>query len=96
MTKLRLPAKVPSEGARRLAWWLCERGPDALPRLAASLRTETSTIERWIAGDLEPGAEMSGALSRHTKHAIVVPDWRSPAAAEWFARPVVRQYRMAA
>lgn len=96
MNLLRLPARVPNEGARRLAWWLCEQPRGAIARLAGTLHIDSSTVERWISGEIEPGAEVSYGVSLFTKHAVVTSDWRSLPEGGWFERPIVRQYRKAA
>jgi hypothetical protein len=96
MNRLRLPVRVPNEGARRLAWWLCEQPRDAMKRLAGTLPVEPTTVERWISGGIEPGAEVSYAISLFTQHAVVTSDWRSPPEGGWFDRPAPRTYRKAA
>ncbi len=96
MFKMHLRARVPNEGARRLAWWLGERGGAGVGRLASAGECDIERIERLLAGELEPGAELAFRISRATGGAVVTRDWRDAAAGGWGDRPAERELRCAA
>ena len=88
--KMHLRAKVPNEGARRLCWWLAvshDRGVEKL----AEIGIDRVTIDRLLAGELEPGADMSHAIFLATGCAVCSRDWRAPAQGGWGDRPAPRQ-----
>lgn len=93
--KMLLKARVPNEGARRLAQYLLT-GPLSIEGLAREALVTPMTLLRLVEGDLEPGAELSLRLSLCTGHAVVSRDWRSAPAGGWFERAAPREYRRAA
>ncbi len=90
--RLHLSARVPNEGARRLAWWLGEN-TDRFPALIREVGMSEETIHRLISGELEPAAIMSYVISQATGGSVVSRDWRTAPRGWWFDRPTPRTYR---
>jgi hypothetical protein len=82
--KLHLPAKVPSEGARRVAQWVVGL-PNGLPHAARLLGTDVVAVQRIIAGEIEPGLAIGVKLSIHA--GIRADQFAQAARGGWFDRP---------
>ncbi|WP_413061915.1 hypothetical protein ACLN6N_06100 [Sphingomonas carotinifaciens] len=61
MHKIRLPAVVPNEGARRLGQFVAHRGVEETAQL---LRTPADYVERMVLGEMVPGMTIGAALHR--------------------------------
>jgi hypothetical protein len=88
---MHLTAKVPNEGARRLAWWLGNRpGDDALDRFAEAIGQHVGYIDRLLSGEVLPGGEVAHSVWLATGGAVWRFDWRTPARGGWFDEPAER------
>lgn len=93
MQKVFLSARPANEGVRRLAWWLLD---EAVPRQILGLRRSKLasadvgeiSLNRLLAGELLPGEVMGWAISRATRGAVRVGDWRDLPEGAWAERPV--------
>lgn len=94
--RMHLPAKVPNEGARRLAWWLGPRGSAGFDELASALEVHAGVIDRLLSGEVEPGQDLSFAIALVTARAVWVRDWRQAPEGGWFDRPAPRELARAA
>jgi hypothetical protein len=88
--KMHLAARVPNEGARRLAWFLGHGGDQAFDHFARSIRRHVSYIDRLISGEIEPGGEESHAIYCATNGEVWSRDWRRPADGGWADQPADR------
>ncbi len=92
MQKLFLPARPANEGARRLAWWLLDTpcGESVAVRRVLLARSGIGMIavHRLLTGELLPGEEQGWAISRATRGAVRVGDWRDQPEGNWAERPV--------
>lgn len=95
---MHLKARVPNEGARRLAWHLGEAvGADGeAARIEAALDARPGNVERMVAGEIVPGGEMGFAITRLTDYAVTCGDWWRAAEGGWFERPRARIVRRGA
>lgn len=75
MGKLYLPARVPNEGARRLAAFLTGVPATRARRALGAAGLDAIRVDRLIAGELIPGADERYAIARATGHAVLVRDW---------------------
>ena len=86
MVKMHLGAKVPNEGARRLAWWIGQEHRGDLRSASQTLPgCSVTTLERLLVGDIVPGAVLIEVLSR--RGGIGWRLWRRPASGGWFEAP---------
>ncbi|MBM3927104.1 MAG: hypothetical protein FJ335_01385 [Sphingomonadales bacterium] len=100
--KMHLIARVPNEGARRLAWWLATHAaPHRVPftskvvpsvagaaaLLAARAKLSEATIDRLLRGELVPGEEQGREISVATAGVVSMRDWRDAARGGWSDRP---------
>lgn len=92
MIRMHLGARVPNEGARRLAWWLQARR-ERFETVARVIGGSVDTVHRLLSGELEPAAEVSFAISNATGGEVVSRDWRSAPHGGWFDQPAPRFYR---
>ncbi|MGT2514777.1 hypothetical protein [Sphingomonas panni] len=84
MGKLFLPAKVPNEGARRLAAFVQSLPtPAAVGRVLAVAGVDRSKLDRMVTGELIPGADDRFAITRATGDAVLMRDWSMPARGRW-------------
>ncbi|RIA37500.1 hypothetical protein DFR49_3385 [Hephaestia caeni] len=81
---MHLIATVPNEGARRLAWWIGQLGPDAYDAFAAAMGSHVSFVDRILAGEIVPAAHLAQRIGAVTSDFIDRRDWRRPAAGGWF------------
>ncbi len=81
--KLSLPAKVPNEGARRLANHVVT-AEASLERFARKLGYSETTVERLIRGELRPGVELVRAVHLATDGAVLARHWNRRAEGGWF------------
>ncbi len=83
MMKLHLPAKAPSEGARRLAQWVMAL-PGGLSEAAAALEISDSYVQRMVEGDMVPGLKTGCNL--HRLMGMTARHFNVPARGGWFDR----------
>ncbi|MGN5376130.1 hypothetical protein [Sphingomonas hankookensis] len=96
MGKLFLPARVPNEGARRLAAWLQSVPPVRAIRAMGNAGIDAAKVDRLIAGELIPGADERWAIACATGHAVYVRDWSVAACGRWGDPVPARMRRRAA
>ena len=99
MSKMHLIAKVPNEGARRLAWWVGQRvaaGFAAYDNLADAIGSHVSFIDRVLSGEIVPGEDLARRLGVATGGFVDRRDWRTAAAGGWFDAIEHRQLKAAA
>lgn len=85
-SKIYLTAFPANEGARRLAWLLCDREARARAQLRRRFVSDMM-IHRLIIGDVTPGMDLGTAIHLVSEGAITARHWNSPAEAGWFDRP---------
>lgn len=97
MGKLFLPAKVPNEGARRLAAFVQSLpSPAAVRRMMAVARIDRPKLDRFIAGEVIPCADERFAITRATGDAVIMRDWSTPPRGRWGDPVPARKIRRAA
>ncbi len=97
MSKLFLPAKVPNEGARRLAAFVQSLPtPAAARRMMAVAGVDRAKLDRMVAGELIPGADERYAITRATGDAVLMRDWSTTARGRWGDPVPTRTMRRAA
>lgn len=96
MNKLFLPARVPNEGARRLAAWLQRVGSVRATRALGTIGVDAGKVDRLICGELIPGQDERFALTQVTGDAVLVRDWSTPALGRWGDPVPARTMRRAA
>jgi hypothetical protein len=89
-TKIRLPARVPNEGARRLAWWLMNQPAGTYDRMLRKLGIGQISMERMLAGELAPGREQGFMIYGFAGQSVPIGEWYRAAEGGWFDRPVDR------
>jgi len=78
-----------SEGAHRLAWWLC--ADDARwAGVTLSAGVSPATIDRLLSGEMEPSGELAAAIADVTAGAVMPMDWARATSAAWDAKPAAR------
>lgn len=82
--KLHLTAKVPSEGARRVAQWVVGL-PNGLDEAAKAIGADVVAVQRIITGELVPGLAIGVKLS--TRAGIRASDFSRAPMGGWFDRP---------
>lgn len=82
--KLHLVAKVPSEGARRVAQWVLTL-EGGLSAAARALGTGGDRIQRIVEGEMVPGLEVGTRL--HRAAGIRHRDFHAKPLGGWFERP---------
>jgi hypothetical protein len=90
MMKLHLPAKVPNEGARRLAWRIGEFHKGDIGAFARVAQVSSSMIERLIAGEIVPGTDLALPVGFASDGFVSRRDWQTDAVGGWFERPSPR------
>lgn len=84
-----LAAAPPSEGARRLAWWIA--GEEArVELLIAVTGWAPALIDRLLEGEVVPEGELGAAIAHGTEGAVRPDDWERPATGGWADEPAVR------
>jgi hypothetical protein len=97
VNKLFLPAKVPNEGARRLAAFVQSLpSPAAVRRMLAVAGIDRPKLDRMVAGELLPGADERFAITRATGDAVLMRDWSTTARGRWGDPVPARTMRRAA
>jgi hypothetical protein len=95
-TKLRLGVRVPNEGARRLAQWIMREPVGTLDKLLRKIGMGQIDMERMMAGELTPGADIGHQIFAFTRCGVTINDWYRPATDGWFAVvPVETPWRAA-
>lgn len=82
--RLRLGVRVPNEGARRLAQWIMREPAGTLDKLLRKIGMGQIDMERMMAGELTPGADIGHQIFAFTRYAVTINDWYRPAAGGWF------------
>jgi hypothetical protein len=90
MMKMHLVARVPNEGARRLAWWIGRECKGNLGAAAWRLFVDAAQLERLLDGTMVPGTVLLADLIPRTDGAMTRPDWYRDPAGGWFDEPVSR------
>lgn len=83
-TKMRLPARVPNEGARRLAWWLMHQPAGTYDRMMRKLGIGQISMERMLAGEVTPGRDEGYRIFSFASCTVLITDWYRPAEGGWF------------
>ncbi len=83
MGKLFLPAKVPNEGARRLAAWFLSRPGIRARSALASVGVDFAKLDRMVTGELIPGADERWAITLATRNAVKVRHWSVAPLGRW-------------
>ena len=81
-TKLRLPARAPSEGARLLARFVLATHRGDVAKAARAAGISGDTLRRIVAGELVPGELLARPIG--VRCGIGGRLWRRPAAGGWF------------
>jgi hypothetical protein len=81
---LRLGVRVPNEGARRLAQWIMQEPVGTLDKLLRKVGIGEITIERMMAGEITPGADIGHQIYAFTRSAVTTVDWYRPPFGGWF------------
>ena len=85
--KMYLVARVPNEGARRLAWWIGQNCDGDLQRAAWRLSADIGMLPRLLDGSISPGSIMRLELLASTDEAVQPVDWYRPAYGGWCDAP---------
>jgi hypothetical protein len=88
---MHLGARVPNEGARRLAWWIGRQAGFSMTGASIVLRVPLGTLQRLVAGELIPGEELCRPLGIATGEEVQRMDWRRPPQGGWFDEPSSRR-----
>lgn len=96
MKRLFLPARVPNEGARRLAAWLLSVPAVRSIRAMGNAGIDAGKLDRLISGELIPGADDRWAITLATGDAVAVRDWSVTARGRWGDPVPARVFRRAA
>lgn len=83
MGKLHLPAKAPSEGARRLAQWIMSLD-GGMNEAATALGIPEGWVQRMVEGDMVPGLKTGCDL--HRLVGMTARHFNVPARGGWFDR----------
>lgn len=87
--KMHLSARVPNEGARRVAQWVARDHGGDLDRAAARVWVTASILQRVIDGEIAPGLTLGTSLSKAC--GVKARMFNRPARAGWFFEPAVQQ-----
>lgn len=94
MRKMHLPARVPNEGARRLARWIARWTNGRVELAAVALRLDPIMLDRLIAGEIIPGDILGGQLWERARIDRYL--FQRPAQRPWFDMPAQRRARQPA
>lgn len=91
--KLYLPARVPSVGAHRLAWWLIGARSKTLCRERMARAADLlgpNTVDRILSGELVPASAMGATIAMLTNGYVGTRDFYRPwrAVRRWGTPPV--------
>ncbi|WP_428968062.1 hypothetical protein ACQR50_09160 [Sphingomonas sp. Xoc002] len=87
--KLNLPARVPNEGARRLAYYLNDK-PGAFARFVRKAEVSETMAQRLINGEVIPDNDLAKAIYLATDCAVWSRHWVFRPEGGWFDRPTIR------
>lgn len=90
MTRLHLPAIVPNEGARRLAWVILDRHRGDMAAFADTARLPEAVLDRLLVGEIVPGTDIALPIGVATDGFILRRDWQVGPDGGWFDRPSAR------
>jgi hypothetical protein len=82
--RLRLGVRVPNEGARRLANFIMREPVGTLDKLLRKLGIGQISLERMMAGEITPAADIGHQIFAFTRCAVTINDWDRPAEGGWF------------
>lgn len=86
--KPHLSAQPANEGARRLAWLLCDSDLGTIARKRLNQQgCGNVMIDRLLAGEITPGLGIGTLIHIISEGAIVARHWNGAAQAWWFDRP---------
>lgn len=82
--RLRLGVRVPNEGARRLAQWIMQEPVGTLDKLLRKVGIGQIAMERMMAGEITPAADIGHQIFAFTRCAVTINDWDRPPYGGWF------------
>jgi hypothetical protein len=82
-----LPARVPTEGAHRLAWMIGTAPDPAATIVALEERIGINMVDRLLAGELTPGSTMGVHLALASRGKIVPRMFYRPTGLRWGEAP---------
>lgn len=90
MAVMYLPARVPNEGAHRLAWAIghAPSPGEAIRQIETTIGV--NTVDRLIGGSLVPGERMGAAIMLWSGGAVKVADFYRPTSLRWIDEPPAR------
>lgn len=96
--KMHLVARVPNEGAHRLAWWIGEQvdGSAAIDDLARRIGFGVMIVDRLLTGEVTPAERVGMAIMAATRGAVEPRDWYRATDARWGEAPASREIAKAA
>ena len=74
----------PSNGAHRLAWWLCV-ADGRWEQL--ELRLDIGLVDRLLSGEVEPSDELAASIARETEGEVLPEDWNRGGPLGWLDKP---------
>jgi hypothetical protein len=84
--KPHLPARVPNEGARRLAWWMLTR-EGGTAWTASTVGVSEATLSRIIAGEVAPSEALAERIALVSEQEIIPGDWDAQPEGGWWDMP---------
>lgn len=93
MKKMHLGARVPNEGARRMAWHILTACRGDMRQFAWDAMMDLSPIQRLIDGDVVPGEDLCARIGIATGDQVRRLDWQSKPGGGWFDAPLAREPR---
>ena len=87
MHKMHLIARVPNEGARKLAWWIGRECAGSVAVAALKLRESAAMLDRLLSGEITPGEPLARNIGERTGRRITRLDWQRRAQGKWSDMP---------
>lgn len=82
---LRLGVRVPNEGARRLANFIMREPVGTLDKMLRKLGIGQISLERMMAGEITPAADIGYQIFAFTRCSVTINDWDRPSEGGWFS-----------
>ena len=89
---LRLGARVPNEGARRLANFIMQQPAGTLDKLLRKTGIGQISMERMMAGNVVPDAPIAYQIFAFTRCAVPTNDWNAKPEGGWFDPVATREH----